>query len=102
MSDSTPHAIPGTVRAYMPNTRFYRLLQILSRACFALLTPVRTFGVEHIPRDGPLIIVANHASYVDPVVMGATCPRPTVFMAKKELWESVILRNILYPIGVVP
>jgi 1-acyl-sn-glycerol-3-phosphate acyltransferase len=45
-------------------------------------------GVEHVPAEGPLIVVANHLNNADPPVLGAAIPRPIRFMAKQELFET--------------
>jgi 1-acyl-sn-glycerol-3-phosphate acyltransferase len=51
------------------------------------LSRIRVIGSERVPRDGPLIVVANHVSYFDPPVIGWALPRQLHFMAKKELFE---------------
>jgi 1-acyl-sn-glycerol-3-phosphate acyltransferase len=45
-------------------------------------------GVDKIPRDGPLILVSNHLSLLDPPLLGASLPRRIRFMAKAELFDS--------------
>ena len=44
-------------------------------------------GTEHVPRDGGLVVVANHLSALDPFVLGAAVPRPLRYMSKEELWR---------------
>jgi 1-acyl-sn-glycerol-3-phosphate acyltransferase len=56
-----------------------------------LLGPVRGRSPERVPREGGLLILANHLSDVDPVVVQAFCPRHIYFMSKSELWEMKIL-----------
>ena len=51
---------------------------------------VRFTGLEHVPADGPAIIVANHVSYVDPILIGLGVERRgrmVRFMAKRELFD---------------
>jgi 1-acyl-sn-glycerol-3-phosphate acyltransferase len=43
-------------------------------------------GREHVPRTGPVLLIANHTSYADPPIVGAACPRAVHFMAKQELF----------------
>lgn len=42
-------------------------------------------GREHVPRRGPAVLMANHASVLDPPLIANLCPRPLCFMAKAEL-----------------
>jgi len=44
-------------------------------------------GKENIPRQGPLMVVANHLSLSDPPLLSASIPRRIVFMAKGELFR---------------
>lgn len=80
----------------------YRLIQTLARGASWIYAPATMLGGEHIPATGPLIIVANHLSYIDPVLIGGLFPRPIVFMAKKELWDNALVGRALTAIGVVP
>ncbi|MDH3215429.1 MAG: AMP-binding protein [Candidatus Krumholzibacteria bacterium] len=49
-------------------------------------------GLEHIPADGPCVLVANHASYLDSFVLLAVLPRPIRFVAKSELTRHFHIR----------
>lgn len=42
---------------------------------------------NRIPKKGGVIILANHISDADPVILQWACPRHIYFMAKQELWE---------------
>lgn len=53
-----------------------------------LLTRWEVVGLEHIPRRGPLIVVSNHVSLIDPPVLSAVLPRKVIFMAKEELFSG--------------
>lgn len=56
---------------------------------------------EHVPRAEPFILVANHASYLDGIVLLAALPVDFAFVAKRELQESAPLRFVLRAIGCV-
>jgi 1-acyl-sn-glycerol-3-phosphate acyltransferase len=55
-------------------------------------------GTEHVPRSGPLILAANHRSFLDPFIIGCLVRRPVYFVAKKELfakrWQAFLLSRL--------
>ncbi|MHB1323428.1 MAG: lysophospholipid acyltransferase family protein [Coriobacteriia bacterium] len=59
-----------------------------------LLFRTRVTGAENIPGGGALL-AGNHVSYMDPVLLWCASPRPVHFMAKRELWESPVIRWLL-------
>ncbi len=62
-------------------------------------TPVRVIGLEKLPRKHTHIFVANHASYLDGLILMAKLPVRYSFVAKVELKKSVIARLFLNKIG---
>jgi 1-acyl-sn-glycerol-3-phosphate acyltransferase len=62
--------------------RFGRGLTVpLLRAGFAL----RVDGAQHLAARGPLLLAANHLSFLDPVVLQAACPRPIHYLMTARL-----------------
>lgn len=59
-------------------------------------------GLEHVPRQGPLIVAPTHRSYLDPVILGAFLPRVLYCMGKQELFEHKLLRPIVTFFGTFP
>jgi len=61
-------------------------------------------GHENIPKNGPLILAANHASYFDPAVLGVACQwrRRLTYMAKKELFEGRYFGWWFRAVGCIP
>lgn len=59
-------------------------------------------GREHIPGSGPVILAANHRSFLDPFVIGALTRRPVYYMAKRELFERPWQGWILGSLGAFP
>ena len=73
---------------------------VLARAfVFASRLPVQVRGIEHFPAAGPLIVVANHASYVDGPVLATCLPERCNFVAKRELARNFATRVLLRGIG---
>lgn len=73
-----------------------------------LLPPVlslwrfKAYGAKNVPPSGPLIVAANHASYMDPVALGVACPRPISYMAKAELFTVPILGALIKRVYAYP
>src|SRR5438270_722122 len=61
-------------------------------------------GTEHVPRTGPAIIVANHRSYFDPVLLAmvaARAGRSIRFLAKKELFDAPVVGQLMRAVGAI-
>lgn len=59
-------------------------------------------GLENIPKTGPFIIAANHASHLDPPAIGCQVPRQMRFFARKTLWKGGFASWWLDGVGVIP
>src|SRR5260370_7722978 len=59
-------------------------------------------GRKNIPKKGPVILAANHRSFLDPFVIGCLVRRPVYFVAKKELFEKRWQGWILNRLGAFP
>jgi 1-acyl-sn-glycerol-3-phosphate acyltransferase len=62
----------------------------------------RIYGAENVPKEGPLIVVCNHASYFDPPIVSSSLQRPVAFMAKEELFQVPILKQAIELYGAYP
>lgn len=64
--------------------------------------PVRSRGEDAFPRQGPLLIVSNHQSLLDPIVLGMTMPRRAGYLARKSLFRPRPFGWYLRAVGAVP
>ncbi|MCL0059143.1 1-acyl-sn-glycerol-3-phosphate acyltransferase [Dehalococcoidia bacterium] len=67
---------------------FYAVATATMKTLLFSLTRWEVKGRENVPRNGPLIVVANHLSLIDPPLLSASVPRRVFFMAKEELFSS--------------
>lgn len=61
--------------------------------------PVRVAGRERLPADGAYVVVANHTSFLDPLVLAMILPRPVVFTAVEGLAGHPVVRHFLRRLG---
>lgn len=81
---------------------FYRFCRSLFRFLFAIFCRWEIKGIENMPEKGPVIIVANHVSNWDPIVVGCAMKRRVHFMAKKELFDIPVLGFLISLLGAFP
>jgi pimeloyl-ACP methyl ester carboxylesterase len=91
----------------MPTPAFRRLsylpypIEVVAAFFARLLYRVRRSGVEHVPATGGVLVIANHLSYVDVVVLALACPRPLRFMGYKGFTEHALFDWIFRMAGVI-
>jgi 1-acyl-sn-glycerol-3-phosphate acyltransferase len=82
---------------------FYKVISrlLLPTAWWARL---RVTGAEHLPAEGPVLLVPNHDSQWDPIAIGVAVRRRRAlhFLARADLWKIPGLGPILYAIGQIP
>ena len=84
-----------------------RLVYAISRFIFYVLLKIickiEIKGRSNFPKKAPFIIASNHASNIDPAIVGAACNTASIiFMAKKELFSHPIFGWWFKAIGCIP
>jgi 1-acyl-sn-glycerol-3-phosphate acyltransferase len=81
---------------------FWKFAQLIAQILTRLLFNLKVLGRQHIPKHGGALIVSNHSSNVDPVVIAAFLQRPLNFVAKSELFENPFAGWILRRLNAFP
>jgi 1-acyl-sn-glycerol-3-phosphate acyltransferase len=85
----------------VPRSRFWwQLSKRVAQAFCLLWFRMRTEGRDAVPVAGPVLLVANHASYIDPPLVGMNCPREVNFLAQAGLAKFAPLRWWMRQVGV--
>ena len=79
----------------------YQLVIAALATSIRSFTDVRFHGLSRIPRKGPVIVVSNHISNLDPIFMVQAARRPIHFLSKKENFESPIKRFVMTSTGQI-
>ena len=66
----------------------WKYLQVLARVLTTFLFDLKIDGLENIPVSGGVLIVSNHQSYLDPVLLAVRLNRPLNYIAKSELFKN--------------
>jgi len=67
---------------------WYRAWQIMTQVVFCAWFNLRALHRERVPREGPVLLVANHQSYLDPPLCGAGLPRELDYIARDSLFRN--------------
>ena len=84
------------------STLLYEILYWLLGMTLVFTHSFRVMGTRRIPQTGPVLLIANHQSYLDVVPLGLAAHRRIFYLAKLPLFRSKILAVIMRFFGTVP
>ena len=84
-------------RSYVP-----RFIEMIATAVAGLLYRVRSAGTAHLPATGGVLLIANHLSYIDPVMLQLACPRPIRFLGYQGLRDNPFFDLVFRLSGCIP
>ncbi len=78
-----------------------RRLRFFAMPLVRLIYRVTAIGVERLP-EGGFLLLPNHITWVDAIVLLLACPRPIRFLIAKEYYENRFLHPVLRTVGCIP
>lgn len=80
----------------------YAVLKPIAVALMRLFFRLEVVSPGLVPATGPVLIVSNHVSVLDPPFVGAAAPRPLFFMAKEELFRIPLFGRLIRALNARP
>lgn len=80
----------------------YKFVRGLLRIYLSTFYRLKIYGHNNIPNDGPVVVIANHISNFDPLVVGSAIERQVHFLAKEELFRVPVLSWLVDKLGAFP
>lgn len=103
-TDPTFSAIPSRTadKSSWLRRAWYQLAKLTVRVAFGVFYRVRYTGTENVPREGGVLVVANHQSHLDPPLVGAGFPRQMSFLARRSLFRFAPFGWLIGSLNAIP
>ncbi len=96
-SDSYALPAPSALRTFLARTvRFFGTI------FFRLIYRVHLVGGDRIPKTGGVLLLPNHISWVDAIILQISCPRPIRFLIFDAFYKNPVLNPILRLFEAIP
>lgn len=96
MPDASPLPDPTERNPY------WRFFQFIMQSVFCFWMGYRARGLEHLPDDGGALLLINHQSFLDPLLVGLPLERPVSYLARDNLFQVPVIGHILRNTYVIP
>ena len=81
---------------------WYRGLHFACRLGAIVLYRARCTGRHHVPSTGGVLLLSNHQSLFDPVIVGLACDRRTNYLARASLFRFLPFRLLIESLDAIP
>ncbi len=78
------------------------LLRFVALVAMRLFYRINMIGRENLPAEGPALLVPNHVTWVDALLLTATCGRRIRFVMERSIYDTPVLRGLFRLMGVIP
>jgi 1-acyl-sn-glycerol-3-phosphate acyltransferase len=95
-----PHAI--THQSDLQRDLLWHTLQSLLRFIFTVFFSYRAYGMENLPKKGGVLILSNHQSFLDPILLSLLLRRPMSYLARSELFKNPVFGRLIRALHAFP
>ncbi|MDD2272514.1 MAG: acyl-[ACP]--phospholipid O-acyltransferase [Desulfuromonadaceae bacterium] len=78
------------------------LIRFIALVTMRLFYRLRIFGHENLPVEGPALLIPNHVTWVDALLLSATSQRRIRFVMERSIYNTPLLRGLFRLMGVIP
>ncbi len=78
------------------------LMRFLAWIVINVIYRLRPAGLDNIPRTGPAVVVSNHVSFMDPIILGGSVRRPMRFVMWYKIFQIPLLRFLFKNAKAIP
>ncbi|ACM18452.1 (acyl)-sn-glycerol-3-phosphate acyltransferase and acyl-(acyl carrier protein) ligase, major facilitator superfamily domain-containing [Geotalea daltonii FRC-32] len=78
------------------------LLRFMGLVTMRIFYRLRIIGAENLPVEGPALLIPNHVTWVDALLLSATCQRRIRFVMERRIYNTPLLRWLFRMMGVIP
>jgi 1-acyl-sn-glycerol-3-phosphate acyltransferase len=78
------------------------LMRFLAWMAISVVYRIRPTGLENIPRSGPAVVVCNHVSYMDPIILAGSVRRQMRFVMWYKIFQMPMLNFIFKTMKAIP
>ncbi|MEX2114547.1 MAG: lysophospholipid acyltransferase family protein [Pirellulales bacterium] len=92
----------ATVDRSLPNRAWQVWLKFVCRVLAATVLRIRVEGRQRVPHSGGGLVLSNHQSNLDPVLIGLSCERRLNYVARTTLFDSRLFRWLVAALDAIP
>ena len=81
---------------------FYELCRPPAQVLVSMLFHLRAYNQEQLPESGGALLLSNHQSYMDPLLIGVAVRRRLTFMAREPLFRNPLFSALIRALGAFP
>ena len=85
-----------------PQRIVHGFCRLLIRMVFGVFFRARAYGMKNVPESGGALVLSNHQSYIDPMLIGAPLRRHLTYMARDTLFRNPIFAELMRLVSAFP